>query len=93
MLLNKLVKIDELHVGGHAYPVRYFESQTASGATRYSSELLLGPADRIILDGNSVTALESRVARVVPATIDSRRLAGRPAGSSRAGGDSQKKDV
>jgi len=89
----KLVKIDELHVGGQAYPVRYFESETASGALRYSSELLLGPADRIILDGNSVTALESRVARVVPATIDSRRLAGRAAGGGRTRNNSQKKDV
>ena len=76
---NRLVKTDELTIGGQAYSVKYFESQTARGTLRYSSELLLGPADRIILDGNSVTDLESKVARLVPATIYSRLLAARPA--------------
>ena len=76
---TRLLKTDELQIGGHAYSVKYFESQTARGTLRYSSELLLGPADRIILDGNSVTDLESKVARLVPATIYSRLLAARPA--------------
>ena len=79
MVFHKLVKTDELQIGGRAYPVRYFESQTASGNLRYSSELLLGPADLIIFDGNSVTALEWKVARLVPATIYSRQLAARAA--------------
>jgi hypothetical protein len=79
MLFHRLVKTDELQVDGHAYSVRYFENETARGTLRYSSELLLGPADRIILDGNSVTALESKVARLVPATIYSRLLASRAA--------------
>ena len=51
MLLNKLVKTDELEIGGQAYSVRYFETKTLRGTRRYSSELLLGPADRVILDG------------------------------------------
>jgi hypothetical protein len=76
---NRLIKTAELQVGGQAYSVKYFENQTARGTLRYSSELLLGPADRIILDGNSVTDLESKVARLVPATIYSRLLAARPA--------------
>jgi hypothetical protein len=37
--------------------------------------VLLGPDDHIILDGNSMTDLESKIARLVPATIYSRRLA------------------
>ena len=79
MIFNRLVKTEELQVDGHAYSVRYFESETARGTLRYSSELLLGPADRVILDGNSVTALESKVARLVNATIYSRLLASRAA--------------
>jgi hypothetical protein len=59
--------------------VRYFETQTMHGTMRYSSELFLGPADRIILDGNSLSELESKVTRCVPATIYSRILAARPA--------------
>lgn len=78
MLSNRLVKTDELQVGGQVYSVKYFENETARGTLRYSSELRLGPADHIILDGNSVTALESKVARLVPATIYSRILATRP---------------
>ena len=79
MLSNRLVKTDELQVGGQAYSVKYFENKTPRGTLRYSSELLLGPADYIILDGNSLTALESKVARLVPATIYSRLLAARAA--------------
>jgi len=78
-MANRLLKTDELQIGGQAYSVKYFENQTTRGTLRYSSELLLGPADRIILDGNSVTDLESKVARFVPATIYSRVLAARPA--------------
>jgi len=79
IMSNRLIKTDEVHIDGQAYSVKYFETQTVRGTFRYSSELLLGPADRIILDGNSVLDLESKVARVVPATIDSRRLAARAA--------------
>jgi hypothetical protein len=78
-MANRLLKTDELQIGGQAYSVKYFENETTRGTLRYSSELLLGPADRIILDGNSVTDLESKVARLVPATIYSRLLAARPA--------------
>jgi hypothetical protein len=36
---------------------------------------VLGPADRINVDGSSLEALESRVARLMPATLYSRLLA------------------
>ena len=41
---------------------------------RYSAEILLAPGDRIILDDDSVTNLEARAARLVPATLYSRML-------------------
>ena len=75
MTSHRLEKTDELHIGGQAYSVKYFENQTERGTLRYSSELLLGPADHIILDGNSVTDLEWKVARLMPATLQSRMLA------------------
>lgn len=55
--------------------VRYFEQRTLRGLRRYSAEFLLGPGDRIILDDDSVTNLEARAARLVPATVFSRSLA------------------
>ena len=79
MMSKTLIKTEELQVAGETYSVNYFENRSDRGTLRYSSELLLGPADHIILDGNSLTGLESKVARVVPATIYSRRLAARAA--------------
>jgi hypothetical protein len=37
--------------------------------------MVLGPGDRIIVDGSSLSALEWRVARLMPATVYSRTLA------------------
>jgi hypothetical protein len=76
---HRLVKTDELQISGQAYSVKYFETTTKRGTLRYSSELALGPADCIILDGSSLTDVESKVARLVPATIYSRMLKARAA--------------
>ena len=78
-MFRKLVKTEKIELDGRVYPIRYFESTTLRGAQRYSSEMVLGPADRIILDGCSLMDLELRVARLVPATIYSRMLAARAA--------------
>jgi hypothetical protein len=75
-MFSTLVKTAGLAVGGQTYAVRYFELRTLRGARRYSAEILLGPGDRIILDDDSVTNLEARTARLVPATVYSRILAG-----------------
>jgi hypothetical protein len=75
MLTRKLVKTDQIEVEGQAYTVDYFEGTTDRGIQRYSSELVLGPGDRIIVDGSSLSALEWRVARLMPATVYSRVLA------------------
>lgn len=75
MLTRRLVKTDQIEVKGQAYTVEYFEAITERGTHRYSSELLLGPGDRIIVDGSSLGTLEWRVARLIPATVYSRMLA------------------
>jgi hypothetical protein len=76
-MFRMVVKRDALEVGDHTYPVTYFELRTPRGSRRYSAEILLGPDDRIILDDDSVTDLEARTARLVPATLYSRMLAGK----------------
>jgi hypothetical protein len=75
MLSRRLVKTDRIEIEGRAYTVEYFEATTARGTRRYSSEMALGPGDRIIVDGGSLVALEWRVARLIPATVYSRMLA------------------
>jgi len=74
-MFRTLVKTDALTVDRDTVTVRYFELRTLRGARRFSAEIVLGPADRIILDDDSVTNLEARAARLVPATLYSRRLA------------------
>jgi hypothetical protein len=78
-MFRKLVKTGEIEIEGRNYVVRYFELRTARGGRRYSCEVVLEAADRIIVDDDSLTSLESKVARLVPATIYSRLLAARPA--------------
>ena len=74
-MFRTLVKTAALAVDTHTVDVRYFELRTARGARRYSAEISLAPDDRIILDDDSMTNLEARTARLVPATLLSRMLA------------------
>ena len=76
-MFRTLVKTDALSVADQTVAVRYFELRTMRGARRYSAEILLAPGDRIILDDDSVTNLEAKAKRLVPATLYSRALAGR----------------
>ena len=76
-MFRTLVKTEALAVEDQTVSVRYFELRTLRGGRRYSAELLLGPDDRIILDDDSITNLEARTTRLVPATVYSRLLAGR----------------
>jgi hypothetical protein len=77
-MFRKLVKTAEIEIEGQRYVTHYFELKTARGARRYSCEVLLGAADRIILDDDSMMSLESKMGRLVPATVYSRLLAARP---------------
>jgi hypothetical protein len=75
-MFRTLVRADTLAIDDRTYPVRYFEVRTLRGARRYSAEILLSPGDRVILDDDSLSNLEAKAARLVPATIYSRVLAG-----------------
>jgi hypothetical protein len=76
-MLRKLVKTTRMEFDGPVIDVRYFEQRTARGGRRYSSEVLIGATDRIIIDDDSMTGLESKVDRLVPAVLWSRMLAAR----------------
>ena len=76
-MLKSLVKTDWLVLGGQSCPVHYFAARTGRGGRRYSAEVVLGPDDHIIVDDDSLGTLEASVARLVPAMVYSRQLAGR----------------
>jgi hypothetical protein len=74
-MLRKLVKTTRIDLEGRSCDVRYFELRTASGGRRYTSEMVLDGSDRVILDDDTITGLESKVDRLVPAVLWSRMLA------------------
>jgi hypothetical protein len=74
-MFRKLLQTGHVDVDGRPYVVHYFEHRTARGARRYSAEVVLDAADRIILDDDSLASLQAKVARLAPATIYSRALA------------------
>lgn len=74
-MFRTLVKTETIAVQAEVFEVRFFEVRTMRGLRRFSAEILLTADDRIILDDDTVSNLEARVARLVPATLASRRLA------------------
>jgi hypothetical protein len=78
-MFKTLVKTEAMAVEAQTVSVRYFELRTLRGGRRYSAEILLASGDRIILDDDSVSNLEARATRLVPATVYSRMLARNPA--------------
>ena len=77
-MFRKLVKATEIDIDGTSYTLRFFELKTIRGGRRFSCEVQLTAADRIILDDDSMSSLESKVARLAPATVYSRLLASKP---------------
>jgi len=74
-MFRKLLETGQIDVDGRAFVAHYFELRTARGARRYSAEIVLDGGDRIILDDDSLTSLQTKIARLAPATIYSRALA------------------
>ena len=73
-MFRTFVTTETVDVDNQTYSVRYFEVRTPRGLRRFSAELMLGPGDRLILADDSVTNLEARASRLVPATLYSRML-------------------
>jgi len=78
-MFRTLLQTGHVEVDGRLYVAHYFEQRTARGARRYSCEVVLDAADRIIVDDDSLTSLQAKIARLAPATIYSRALASRRA--------------
>jgi hypothetical protein len=76
-MFRTLVKADVVKSDELTLSVRYFEVRTIRGARRYSAEIVIGPDDCVILDDDSLSNLEARASRLLPASIYSRLLAGR----------------
>jgi hypothetical protein len=76
-MFRKLLQTGQVDVDGRVYAVHYFESRTARGQQRFSGEVVLDAGDRIIVDDDSLSSLQAKVARLAPATIYSRALASR----------------
>jgi hypothetical protein len=74
-MFRKLLHTGQIEVDGSAYVTHYFEQKTARGARRFSCEVVLDAGDRIILDDDSLTSVQAKIARLAPATIYSRALA------------------
>jgi hypothetical protein len=77
-MFRKLVKASEIEVDGRGYRLRFYELKTIRGGRRFSCEVQLTAVDRVILDDDSMSSLESKVARLAPATVYSRLLAAGP---------------
>lgn len=73
-MLGMLVKTDVVEVANRKYAVRYYRTTTSHGRHRYSSEVVLGPDDCVILDDDSLRGLETRLANLVTASVHSRSL-------------------
>ena len=78
-MFRKLLYTGQIDVDGRVFAAHYFEQKTARGGRRFSCEVVLDAGDRIILDDDSVTSLQAKIARLAPATIYSRALASRGA--------------
>ena len=74
-MFKKLLQSGQIDVDRRTYVAHYFEQKTARGTRRFSCEVVLDAGDRIILDDDSVTSLQAKIARLAPATIYSRALA------------------
>ena len=74
-MFRKFLHTGQIEVEGRTYVTHYFEQKTARGSRRFSCEALLDAGDRIILDDDSLTSLQAKIARLAPATVFSRALA------------------
>ena len=74
-MFRKHLHTGQIDVDGSSFAAHYFEQKTARGTRRFSCEVVLDAGDRIILDDDSLTSLQAKIARLAPATIYSRALA------------------
>ncbi len=75
-MYQKLIKQTGVEVGERTFTVRYYERRSINGASRFSAEVEFHDEDHMILDADSLSGLETKLARLVDASIYSRQLVG-----------------
>ncbi len=73
-MFQKLIKKTNLDVEERTFSVCYYETPRMNGASRYSAEVVFHPRDHMILDADSVTSLETKLACLVRASFYGRML-------------------
>ena len=73
-MFQKLIKKTNPDVEERTFSVCYYETRKMNGALRYSAEVVFHPRDHMILDADSVTGLETKLACLVHASFYSRML-------------------
>jgi hypothetical protein len=73
-MFRRLLKTESVAIADQTLTVRYLAHQTLRGGRRYSAEIVLAAADRVILDDDSLVNLQTKAPRVAAAMLYSRRL-------------------
>ena len=76
MPTTTLKKVTSICCNELNYEVLVFQNHNREGRVSYSSEVALGPYDKIILDDRNIGRLEVRLHQILPATVYSRAIAG-----------------
>lgn len=71
-----LKKVTSIWCNESNYEVRVFQNTNWDGKVSYSSEVALGPYDKIILDDRNIGRLEILLQQILPVTLYSRSIAG-----------------
>jgi len=74
-MFQKLIKKTNLNIEERTFSVCYYETRTMNGTPRFSAEVVFHPRDHMIVDADSVTGLETKLAYLVHASFYGRMLA------------------
>ena len=74
-MFQKLIRKTNLDIEERTFSVCYYETRTINGTPRYSAEVVFHPRDHMILDADSVTGLETKLACLAHASFYGRMLA------------------
>lgn len=72
-MITKLIGIEKTNINGADYEIRYYRNTGLKGSPSFSSEVNIGPSDKVILDDRSMARLKYKVDLVLPASIYNRR--------------------
>ena len=70
-MFTKLIGIERIHMNPD-YEIKYYQNTNLKGNTSFTSEILIGPSDKIIIDDNSMVGLRQKINLVLPAALYSR---------------------